>query len=80
MQVIGFSKNEFTPKGESNPILGYNLYLTEKKQNVTGLACERVYLSQKKMDACLNGKQIKIGDEIRLYYNKYGKVEEISIA
>ena len=70
MKVIGFRKSSF--KGnDGTDVSGVNLYLTEPATKGEGLSCERDYV----LDKCINdcGYVPKLGDEVRLEYNRYGK-------
>ena len=70
MKVIGFRKSSF--KGnDGSEVSGINLYLTEPADKGEGLSCERVYVLDKYLNAC--GYVPKLGDEVRLEYNRYGK-------
>lgn len=73
MKVIGFRKSEFTAQDTGELIKGYNLYLAGPQDHVEGVACERVFLSEKKMD----GYTPSLEDEVRVSYNRYGKVQSI---
>lgn len=73
MKVVGFRKTEFTAKDTGELISGYNLFLLGPQEHVEGEACERVFLSEKKMGDYLP----IIGDDIRVIYNRYGKVSSV---
>ena len=61
MKVIGFRKSSF--KGDDgSQVSGVNLYLTEKCEKGEGLSCERVYITDQRLNAC--GYVPKLGDEI----------------
>lgn len=80
MKVIGYSKtNMKNENGE--PFSFYTFYYTneakdfindKKEVKATGCTCGYVMCSGAK----ING-DIKIGDEIDVFYNSYGKVAEI---
>lgn len=74
MKVIGYSFSEFDTK-DGGHVSGCFLYLTEERRNVTGVASERIFLSNAK----LGGYKPSIGDEVRPYYNKYGKVDFLEL-
>lgn len=75
MKLIGFRESSFQPKDSNERIEGFNLYFAFPEDNVTGEACERVFLSKKKMD----GYVPKLGDKIGLVYNRYGKVDRLDV-
>ena len=73
MQVIGYRRADFrTDDGQQ--IEGWTIYLTEQRQGVEGLATERTFLSTRK-----SAYQPQLGDELQVYYNKYGKVEHVEL-
>lgn len=76
MQLVGYKQSSFAAQDTGEVISGYNFFLTELRENVTGLSVERVFLSERK----LSGYQPHLGDEITLVYNRYGKVDSISVS
>lgn len=70
--VIGFQKKKYT-FDDGNSTEGFSLFIQEKRDGVTGLACERMYVSNAKMGAYIP----VLGDEIRINYNRWGKPQEI---
>ena len=75
MEVIGYRRTQFTAQDTGEVIQGYSLYLTSEEENVTGLSCERVFLSMKKLD----GYVPELGDQVRVVYNRYGKVTHVEL-
>lgn len=77
MKVIGFRKSSF--KGDDgSQVSGVNLYLTEKCEKGEGLSCERVYITDQRLNDC--GYVPKLGDEVALEYNRWGKCSGIRLA
>lgn len=76
MKIVGMKKSNFTTK-EGTLIEGYNVYLEYELtgEGATGMGCERVYLTQAKLDKC--GFQPEVGDTVELTYNRFGKVAAI---
>lgn len=72
MKIIGYQNKDFTFE-DGKTVNGYYLYLTEERKNVVGEAVERVFVSSSKLD----GYVPSVGDEIYIYYNRYGKVVHI---
>ena len=70
MKVIGIRKSTFKGKGGTT-VSGVNLYLTEPVTNGEGLSCDRVYVLDQRLNLC--GYVPKLGDEVCLDYNRYGK-------
>ena len=80
MEVIGVKQSDFTTKDkEKKEIHGFNIYLSEAIADKygTGVQTERIYLSDAKMEKM--GYYPKIGDQVRVLYNKYGKVESVEL-
>lgn len=75
MKVIGYQRSRFTVKDTGEVIEGYNLYLTEPREYVKGAACERVFLSLKKLD----GYVPALDDELELVYNRFGRVDRVIV-
>ena len=73
MDVIGFKFYPFTAKDTGEIIDMCCLYCTEERKNVTGVSCENVNISVKKLD----GYAPQVGDEVKVYYNKFGKPQTI---
>lgn len=70
--LIGFQSKKYNfEDGHSSE--GFNLFLEEKREGVSGMACERVYVSNEK----IGGYIPVIGDEIRINYNRWGKPQEV---
>lgn len=72
MKIIGIRKSEF--KGDSGEVVkGVNFYLTEPMtaNGAEGLMAERVYLTEKRLSEF--GFTPKLGDEVAVEYNRYGK-------
>lgn len=73
MELVGYKRSAFTAKDTGERIVGYNLFLVEQQQDVEGVATERVFLSDKKM----GGYVPRVGDQLEIIYNRYGKVSEL---
>lgn len=77
MEVRGIKSIKFVSK-EGNDISGNSLYLSyplDPANGGQGEGFEKVFLSSAKM-AALPFKP-SIGDEVELFYNRFGKVETI---
>lgn len=75
MQVVGFKASSFKAPDTGAQISGYNLFLEEARDGVTGVAVERAFLSDRK----LHGYVPRVGDQLDLIYNRFGKVESLRI-
>lgn len=73
MELVGYRKSAFTATDTGERISGYNLYLTYADGNIEGVGTERVFLSDKR----LGGYLPRVGDQLELVYNRYGKVSEV---
>lgn len=71
-KIIGIRKSSF--KGDhGEDITGVNIYFTEPLEKGEGLSAERVYVTMDKLSKF--GYQPKVGDEVSIYYNRYGKCD-----
>ena len=75
MKVIGYSEHSFTAKDTGALIVGMYIYVTYENKRTTGLACDRFFISQKRLEEC--GYFPSLDDAIQLVYNKYGKITGI---
>ncbi|PKM73905.1 MAG: hypothetical protein CVU91_02330 [Firmicutes bacterium HGW-Firmicutes-16] len=77
MKVIGMKKLDFqTP--ENQTIKGYKVFCTYSNaddKNLVGTACEDFFISENKASGWLP----KVGEEIEIVYNKYGKVDHVNV-
>lgn len=69
-KIIGIRPSEF--KGESgDTITGKNIYVTYPLENGEGLGADRVFITDKKLQGWTY--KPKVGDEVRVDYNRYGR-------
>ena len=74
MKVVGFRKSSF--KGDDGQqVSGVNIYLTYPLDKGEGQGTDRVYLTDAKLVEC--GYTPKVGDEVRVEYNRWGKCSGI---
>lgn len=73
-KVIGYSKKHFE-FDDGRSCDGFYLYLSEERRDTVGVATERVFVSNTKMD----GYTPSVGDEIKVLYNRYGKVDSVML-
>lgn len=71
-EVVGFARSQFQAQDNGQTITGWNIYVQYEDSKVTGYKCERLYLGDGKCDY-----QPRVGDRINVYYNRYGKVDNI---
>lgn len=73
--VIGFRKVDFDDP-QKNRIFGYRLFLsrTPDDENIVGDECQAIFVSGTRVSY-----EPHVGDNLRIFYNKYGKVAEIAV-
>ncbi len=73
--IIGVKLTSFTTK-DGIKVTGYNVYTTEERSDVAGLAADRVFMS----DRVCNRSNFTphVGDIIELLaYNKFGRLDMV---
>ena len=80
-EIIGIRKSDFSTK-TGEVIKGYNVYVVDNidPRHGQGQFAEHFYLSERKL-AMMNTPDpfVLLGREVRIYYNRYGKVETIDV-
>lgn len=74
-QIIGVQLKSFTAK-DGTTITGYNVWYTEERENVDGLAADRIFVS----DRVSNRSNFTphVGDIIEtISYNKFGRLFQV---
>lgn len=71
-KVIGFRKSDYVNKSGKN-IHGTHLYVVSDtpREGVIGYECDRLWLPGH------SAYQPAVNDVIRIYYNKFGSIEEV---
>mgnify|MGYP003275104834 CR=1 FL=1 len=81
MEVIGIVRSNFTLQATGKEITGCNLYLARPIDPKLGhgVAVDRVYMTDAKLEA--NGIDLEtiVGREVVVYYNRYGKVASMVV-
>ena len=76
MKIVGIRKSDFTAR------TGYTVYVMDNivPQHGQGQSAEHFYLSQRKLTE-MNGIDpfSLLGHEVKLYYNRYGKVDTVEV-
>lgn len=72
--IVGFQRVNGTNK-QGQPYSGYRIFCTETRPNVSGLACDDVYVS----DSYMPEENLSVGDQIDFVYNKFGRVTGINV-
>ncbi len=75
-KIIGLRDSSFKGK-DGTEVNGTNIYLTYPLEKGIGEGSERVFMTEAKL--CDGGYSPKIGDEVFIEYNRYGKVSAIRL-
>lgn len=75
MTIIGLRRSKFTPQDGGQEISGWTLHMTEERDNVEGYAVEHVFASDRR----LYGYTPQLGDEVKVNYNRYGRVDSVDL-
>lgn len=80
MEVLGFKIVNFKAK-DGNVIHGLKVYISDDSVRVdSGLACDSLFLSDGLMNRSgIRAADIEVGDRLQISYNKYGKIQSVSI-
>lgn len=80
MEVIGIKDVNFKAK-DGGSVQGVKLYVTDDSVEVNaGTACDSLFLSDSLLERNeLRPGDIQLGDHLNISYNKYGKVQSVSI-
>lgn len=74
MKVVGMRKFEYTSKKTGSTYPAANIYVTEERKGVTGMAAFDMFVK-----ADIVPDDLTVGSEIRCFYNRYGGVEAITL-
>lgn len=74
MKIVGMRKFQYTSKKSGKSYPAANLYCTEERNNVLGVAAFDLFVK-----AELVPGDLQIGSEIDCVYNRFGSVAEIRI-
>lgn len=74
-KVIGIQHRKYTNKA-GKEVEGYNLFCTYEDKAVNGLGCLREWVNSETMDE----SAVNIGDDCELLYNRWGRVDRISVS
>lgn len=78
MNVVGRRKVDFVPEGQTNPIIGCNLYCTRIDSEVTGLVAEKLFVNVTS-PAYSDAMGLPIPSDVEVDFNRRGKVETVSL-
>ena len=80
MEVTGIKVVSF--KGQDGkPVQGVKLYVIDRDVPVmAGVACDSLFLSRSLLDKmCMTPDDFKVGDKLTVFYNKYGRIQSVSV-
>ncbi len=73
-EIIGVRHAEYDRKSDHRHINAYDIHMTYDDRNVDGLAVLSAFISTD----YLNGYTPKVGDVVRVFYNRWGRVESLA--
>lgn len=82
MLVVGIEKINYVRKKDNTQVEGLKLYCTwadERNKNLVGEMCETVYIPSSRFDSISALSDLEVGNEIRISYNRFGGVDDITI-
>lgn len=80
MEIIGIKVVSF--KGQDGKsVQGVKLYVIDHDVPVmAGAACDSLFLSRFLLDQIgMTSDDFKVGDRLTVFYNKYGKIQSVSV-
>ena len=76
-KIVGFRKADFRAK-DGTMVKGYNVFTEEEiLTNGKGLQAEKIYFSEAKLEKVGLDLDSILGREVKISYNRFGKVQEI---
>lgn len=75
--IVGMQNVNFTDDRTGQQVMGTTFYFTQEKENVTGLASGKMFVSNQKVAGL--SYVPKVGDRVRVYFNRYGKPENFEL-
>lgn len=80
MKIVGFEKNDFIPKDSTVEIKGYTVFVARDitPERGKGVSVERLYISEQRLARSNFDIQSAVGKEVKVYYNRFGKVDTIA--
>lgn len=75
--IVGMQSVDFTDDRTGEQVIGTSLYFTQEKENVTGVAAGKMFVSDQK--AAKLSYIPKVGDRVKVFYNRYGKPEDFEL-
>lgn len=78
MTVVGYRRVDFSGQ-DGKQITGYSVFCAYPitSEGGAGNGCDKIFLSDRKL--AQQGYMPKIGDEVKVSYNRYGKVDWVEL-
>ena len=74
MKVVGMRKFLYTSKKTGSTYPAANLFCTEERNNVNGVAAFDLFVNAERVPG-----DLQVGSEIVCFYNRFGSIEEIRL-
>ncbi|MBD5401990.1 hypothetical protein HDR58_04200 [bacterium] len=79
MKVVGIEKVHYMSKKSNQWVDGLNLHCISdpvETEMISGQTVERLFISNRSA-AIVAAQQVKIGDDIKAFYNRFGSIDDI---
>ena len=73
-EVAGIKNINYTSKKTGLPVSGRELHVLYSDKNVEGTAVDKIFVSSR-----IETGHIHVGDNINIFYNRYGQVDFIEV-
>ena len=73
-KVLGKQIVDYTSSKTGQRVQGINLHCMYSQKNVEGDAVEKLYVSSN-----VDSPIVNVGDEVDVFYNRFGSVEEVRL-
>lgn len=73
MKLVGFQNIDYEKK-DGTRVTGVKLHITYEDENVDGEAADQIYVG-----SAVKIPVLKIGDEIDIRYNRFGRIDSVSL-
>ena len=77
-RFVGIEKVDYTSRNTGDRVRGTNLYVhypSEDRPGLQGERCDKLYVKE-----AIDCSSLSVGDDIEVYYNRYGKVDMVHLA
>lgn len=74
MKVVGVEKVDYVSKKTGKAVKGIKLHMLDTSDNVHGYVALQEFLSEK-VDC-----NVKVNDQVQLFYNKFGQVTQVVVS